>query len=47
MIKGFKEFLMRGNMMDLAVVVVISAPFGAVCGYHGPDGGLFPNLLNL
>lgn len=30
MIKGFKEFIMRGNVMDLAVAVVIGAAFGAV-----------------
>jgi len=30
MIKGFKEFIMRGNFVDLAVAVVIGAAFGAV-----------------
>ena len=30
MLKGFKEFLMRGNVIDLAVAVVIGAAFGAV-----------------
>jgi large conductance mechanosensitive channel len=29
-IKGFKEFLLRGNVVDLAVAVVIGAAFGAV-----------------
>jgi large conductance mechanosensitive channel protein len=28
--KGFKKFLMRGNVIDLAVAVVIGAAFGAV-----------------
>lgn len=28
--KGFREFLMRGNLVDLAVAVVIGAAFGAV-----------------
>ncbi|HLH20122.1 MAG TPA: large conductance mechanosensitive channel protein MscL [Bryobacteraceae bacterium] len=28
--KGFKAFLMRGNVIDLAVAVVIGAAFGAV-----------------
>ena len=28
--KGFKQFLMRGNVVDLAVAVVIGAAFGAV-----------------
>ena len=30
MIKGFKEFISRGNMVDLAVGVVIGGAFGAV-----------------
>jgi large conductance mechanosensitive channel len=30
MIQGFKQFLMRGNVIDLAVAVVIGAAFGAV-----------------
>ena len=30
MIKGFKEFVMRGNVIDLAVAVVIGAAFAAV-----------------
>ncbi len=30
MLKGFKAFLMRGNIVDLAVGVVIGAAFGAV-----------------
>lgn len=30
MIKDFKEFLLRGNVVDLAVAVVIGAAFGAV-----------------
>ncbi|MFL5815560.1 MAG: large conductance mechanosensitive channel protein MscL [Bdellovibrionia bacterium] len=28
--KGFKQFLMRGNVIDLAVAVVIGAAFGTV-----------------
>lgn len=28
--KGFKQFLLRGNIIDLAVAVVIGAAFGAV-----------------
>src|SRR5690349_18775357 len=28
--KGFKQFLMRGNVVDLAVAVIIGAAFGAV-----------------
>jgi large conductance mechanosensitive channel len=30
MIKGFKDFLMRGNVVDLAVALVVGAAFGAV-----------------
>jgi large conductance mechanosensitive channel len=30
MLKGFREFILRGNVLDLAVGVVIGASFGAV-----------------
>mgnify|MGYP003453397333 FL=1 len=30
MIKGFKEFILRGNVVDLAVGIVVGAAFGAV-----------------
>jgi large conductance mechanosensitive channel len=30
MIKGFRDFILRGNVIDLAVAVVIGAAFGAV-----------------
>jgi large conductance mechanosensitive channel len=30
MLKGFKEFVMRGNVIDLAVAVVIGAAFGKI-----------------
>ncbi len=30
MLKGFREFVMRGNVVDLAVGIVIGAAFGAV-----------------
>src|SRR5512142_2995704 len=30
MLKGFRKFLLRGNVVDLAVAVVIGAAFGAV-----------------
>ena len=30
MTKGFRQFLLRGNVIDLAVAVVIGAAFGAV-----------------
>ena len=42
MIKGFRDFLMRGNIVDLAVAVVIGAAFGAVVAAFATDfvGGL-------
>ncbi len=30
MLRGFKEFILRGNVLDLAVAVVIGGAFGAV-----------------
>ncbi len=30
MLKGFKQFLMRGNVVDLAVAVIVGGAFGAV-----------------
>ncbi|HEX5040557.1 MAG TPA: large conductance mechanosensitive channel protein MscL [Candidatus Limnocylindria bacterium] len=30
MLKGFRDFVMRGNVIDLAVAVVIAGAFGAV-----------------
>lgn len=46
MIKEFKDFLMRGNVVDLAVAVVIGAAFGTVItaivdGIITPILGLF------
>lgn len=32
MIKGFRDFLVRGNVVDLAVAVIIGAAFGEVVG---------------
>jgi large conductance mechanosensitive channel len=29
-VKGFKQFILRGNVLDLAVAVVMGAAFGAV-----------------
>jgi len=41
-IKGFKDFLLRGNVVDLAVAVVIGIAFGAVINAFATDfiGGL-------
>jgi large conductance mechanosensitive channel len=30
MLSGFREFILRGNVIDLAVAVIIAAAFGAV-----------------
>ncbi len=42
MIKGFRDFLLRGNVIDLAVAVIIGAAFGAVVMAFANDfvGGL-------
>lgn len=40
--KGFKDFLLRGNVVDLAVAVVIGTAFGAVVAAFATDfiGGI-------
>ncbi|HEX8104477.1 MAG TPA: large conductance mechanosensitive channel protein MscL [Solirubrobacteraceae bacterium] len=42
MIKGFRDFILRGNVIDLAVAVVIGAAFGGVVAAFANDfiGGL-------
>ena len=42
MIKGFRDFLMRGNVVDLAVAVVVGAAFTAVVNAFAADfvGGI-------
>ena len=42
MIKGFKEFILRGNVIDLAVAVVIGTAFGVVVAAFAKDfiGGI-------
>ena len=42
MIKGFKDFLLRGNVVDLAVAVVIGTAFGLVVTAFSKDfiGGI-------
>ncbi len=32
MLKGFRDFVLRGNVMDLAVAVIIGAAFGKIVG---------------
>ena len=39
MLKGFKDFLMRGNVVDLAVAVVIGTAFAAVPRRTGSPTG--------
>jgi large conductance mechanosensitive channel len=41
MLDGFKTFIMRGNVIDLAVAVIIGAAFGAVVTAL-TEGILFP-----
>ena len=43
MFKGFKEFVMRGNVIDLAVAVVIGTAFTAIIGVL-VDGVINPAL---
>ena len=42
MISGFKKFILRGNVVDLAIAVVIGAAFGAIVTAVAKDfiGGL-------
>ncbi len=42
MLRGFRDFLMRGNVVDLAVAVIIGAAFGGVVSAFADDfvGGL-------
>jgi large conductance mechanosensitive channel len=44
MIKGFKEFILRGNVIDLAVAVVIGAAFTAVV--NSIVGNIFNPLIS-
>jgi len=45
MFKGFREFILRGNVIDLAVAVVIGAAFTAIV--NGLVTGLFNPLISL
>ena len=45
MLKGFREFITRGNVIDLAVAVVIGAAFTAVV--NAIVDGLFNPLIGL
>jgi large conductance mechanosensitive channel len=37
MLKGFKDFLLRGNVVDLAVAVIIGAAFGGIVKAFSDD----------
>ncbi|WP_263359334.1 large conductance mechanosensitive channel protein MscL [Acidicapsa ligni] len=40
MLKGFRDFILRGNVVDLAVAVILGAAFNAIVG------SLVANILN-
>ena len=42
MLKGFRDFVLRGNVVDLAVGVVIGAAFGTVVTALG-QGSTYPD----
>lgn len=44
MLKGFKDFILRGNVVDLAVAVVIGAAFGAIVTAF--TAGIIQPLIN-
>lgn len=44
MLKGFKDFLMRGNVIDLAVAVIIGTAFTAIVTAF--SNGLIKPLIN-
>jgi large conductance mechanosensitive channel len=46
MLKGFRDFIARGNVVDLAVAVVLGAAFGAVVSAFADDfiGGILGAL---
>jgi large conductance mechanosensitive channel len=44
MLKGFKDFLMRGNVIDLAVAVIIGAAFATIITKF--TDGLIKPLIN-
>ena len=45
MLKGFREFVLRGNVIDLAVAVVIGTAFTAIV--NGLVTGIFNPLISL
>jgi large conductance mechanosensitive channel len=49
MLKGFRDFVLRGNVVDLAVAVVMGTAFGAIVNAFATDviGGLIAQLGGL
>lgn len=45
MLKGFREFILRGNVIDLAVAVVIGTAFTAIV--NGLVAGIFNPVISL
>jgi large conductance mechanosensitive channel len=45
MLKGFRDFIMRGNVIDLAVAVVVGAAFAALVGAFST--GLIEPIIGL
>lgn len=45
MVKGFRDFIMRGNVVDLAIAVVIGVAFGALV--EAVTKALIQPLINL
>jgi large conductance mechanosensitive channel len=46
MIKGFRDFIMRGNVIDLAIAVVIGAAFGKIVSTF-TDGVITPLIASV
>jgi len=46
MIKGFKDFIMRGNVIELAIAVVIGAAFGKIVSAF-TDGVITPLISSV
>ncbi len=46
MIKGFRDFIMRGNVLELAIAVVIGAAFGKIVSAF-TDGIITPLIASL
>jgi large conductance mechanosensitive channel len=46
MVKGFRDFIMRGNVIELAIAVVIGAAFGKIVSAF-TDGIITPLIASL